>query len=119
MFASRLLMLTHVGRRSGREYSTVLEVTSTAVNPPTWHVVAARGDRADWFRNLAEHPEATVTVGRHRRLPVVSRVVDRDEAARIYAGYVHHHPLAARFVGRALGVDLLRADPPSSPTGCR
>ncbi len=106
----RLVMLSHTGRRTGRERAAVLEVVGYEPRPPTWYVGAAWGERSDWFRNLEQNPEATVTCGR-RRHPVRARMVDRDEAARIYAAYVAAHPRSARLIGRMVGIDLVAGDP--------
>lgn len=112
LFGTRLLLLSHVGRHSGRVRTTVLEVVAHHDDPPVWYVAAAWGDRSDWFRNLIRNPVAEISVGRNRRA-VVARVVEPDQAARIHFRYIQEHPAAARIVGRMLGVDLLRSDPTS------
>lgn len=103
-------MLHHVGRRSGLERTTVLEVVGHDDAPPTWYVAAAWGDQSDWFRNLIATPRGEIHVGRHHHR-VVARVVDVEEAARVFAEYVRNHPWAARILGRVLGIDLLHLDP--------
>lgn len=110
LFGGRLLMLTHVGRRTGRKRFAVLEVVSTEADPSTWYVAAAWGSRADWYRNLARNPRAEIAVGR-RRCRVTARTVGIDEAIRVYSRYVRDHPWGARLVGRVIGVDLVRTDP--------
>ena len=104
------MMLSHVGRRTGHEHTTVLEVILHEGDPPTWYVAAAWGDRSDWYRNLMQNPRVTVIVGSDR-YRVVARVLDTDEAARVHGEYVRQHPWAARIIGRMLGIDLRRTDP--------
>ena len=110
VLGGRLVMLNHVGRRTGRERVTVLEVLFFEADPPTWYVAAAWGKRSDWYRNLAANPQAVVTTGR-RRYPVTARLVDTEEAVRIHNAYVRNHPWAARLIGSMIGIDLVHEDP--------
>lgn len=104
------MLLSHVGRRSGRARAAVLEVVGYGDDPPVWFVAAAWGERSDWFRNLKQNPNAAITVGRDRNR-VVARVLDIDQAVRVHSEYVRKHPWAARLVGRMIGIDLLGSDP--------
>lgn len=110
LFGRRLLLLSHVGRRSGRERAAVVEVVGHEHDPPVWYVAAAWGERSDWYRNLNQNPNAEITVGRDRHR-VVAKVVDIDHAAAVHAEYVREHPWAAYLIGRMLGIDLTRSDP--------
>ena len=110
LLGDRFLMLVHVGRRSGREHATVLEVVAHEDDPDVWYVAAAWGNRSDWYRNLEQNPKAEISVRRHRHC-VVTEVVDIDHAVSIYEEYVRKHPWAARLVGRVLGIDRVRSDP--------
>lgn len=110
LFGKRLLLLSHVGRRSGRDRTAVLEVVCHEEDPPVWYVAAAWGDRSDWFRNVKQNPNAAITVGRDR-YRVLARVVDIDRAVRVHGEYVREHPWAAWFLGRMLGMDLLGSHP--------
>ncbi|HWM56187.1 MAG TPA: nitroreductase family deazaflavin-dependent oxidoreductase [Pseudonocardia sp.] len=60
----RFLRLTHVGRHSGRQYRTVLEVVGRDRSRSEFFVVSGFGPRADWLRNLDASGRATVTVGK-------------------------------------------------------
>lgn len=110
VFGKRLLMLAHIGRCSGQERSTVLEVVAHEKNPEVWYVAAAWGDRSDWFRNLRHNQCAEIRVGRQRHR-VVANVVDLERAMRVHRTYVREHPWAARLLGRMLGIDLADSDP--------
>ncbi len=110
LFGNRLLMVSHVGRRTGRVRVSVLEVVAHEDDPSEWYVAAAWGERSDWYRNLKQHPAAAIAVGWHR-YQVVARVVDIDQAVRIHSEYVREHRWAARLVGWLIGLDLLGSDP--------
>lgn len=58
----RFVCLTHVGRRSGRRYRTVLEVIG--VDGDEVMVIAGLGPASDWFRNLQSGSGAKITLGR-------------------------------------------------------
>jgi deazaflavin-dependent oxidoreductase (nitroreductase family) len=81
----RFLRLTHVGRRSGRRYRTMLEVIGAGADGEVV-VMAGLGRTADWFRNIQAHPAVEVAVGRDRFRPV-HRVLGEDEAVAVLAGY--------------------------------
>ena len=96
----RFLCLTHLGRKSGRMYRTVLEVVGSAGEE--YVVVAGLGAGADWFRNIQARPPVEVIVG-SRRFPAEHRVLGEDEAVAVIAGYEHRNRLAAPLVRFALG----------------
>ncbi|MEU0529033.1 nitroreductase family deazaflavin-dependent oxidoreductase [Amycolatopsis tolypomycina] len=96
----RFLCLTHLGRRSGRMYRTVLEVVGTEGGE--YVVVAGLGARADWFRNIQARPPVEVIVGR-RRFPAAHRVLGEDEAVEVIAGYERRNRLAKPVLRFAFG----------------
>ncbi|MFI5593169.1 nitroreductase family deazaflavin-dependent oxidoreductase [Amycolatopsis sp. NPDC051758] len=100
LLGRRFLCLTHLGRKSGRRYRTVLEVVGR--DGEEYIVVAGLGAGADWFRNIRARPPVEVIVGRHR-FPAVHRVLDEDEAVAVIAGYEHRNRFAGPVVRFALG----------------
>lgn len=101
LLGRRLLRLTHVGRRSGRRYRTVLEVVGHDPSTGEFVVVSGFGSSPDWLRNLAARGPATVTVGRtcfaadHRRLA-------EAEACAVFADYERRNWMITPVVRRAL-----------------
>lgn len=87
----RFLCLVHTGRRSGRQYRTVLEVVGT--DGDEFFVVAGLGSGSDWLRNIQAAPPVEVTVGA-RRFPAAHRILPEDEAVSVIAGYEHRNRLA-------------------------
>ncbi|MDH3539250.1 MAG: nitroreductase family deazaflavin-dependent oxidoreductase [Acidimicrobiia bacterium] len=131
LFGNRLLLLRHVGRSSGLLRRTMLEVVLEEADPPVWYVVAGWGERADWLQNLVARPEARIVIGR-QEVAVTADVLPADLGARVFAGYRRDHRLAARLLGRFIGIDLagdlvglatrmpvvaLRGTDPSYPAG--
>lgn len=77
------LLLDHVGRTSGRQFTTPLLYLADG---PNLVVVASQGGLPrdpQWYRNLLAHPETTVQVKAERRR-VRARVADAEERAALW-----------------------------------
>lgn len=101
LLGDRFLRLTHIGRRSGRPYQTMLEVIGTGSAPGEVIVVAGLGRAADWYRNVQARPAVEVAIGR-RRFPPVHRIIDQTEATEALADYERRNRWAAPMVRRML-----------------
>ena len=101
LLGHRFLRLTHVGRRSGRRYRTVLEVVGPGPRPGEVVVMAGFGHAADWFRNIQALPPVEVAIGLERFRPE-ARVLGEQEAAAVLAGYERRNRLLAPVVRRVL-----------------
>lgn len=101
LLGRRFLRLTHVGRRSGRRYETVLEVVGE--NPRTGEliVVAGFGRSAGWYRNLQAGGAREVAVGMERFVPV-HRVLEEAEAEAVLAAYEQRNRLVAPLIRAVL-----------------
>jgi deazaflavin-dependent oxidoreductase (nitroreductase family) len=79
-----VIELHTIGRRSGREHSTILTVP--VVEAGRLVLVASKGGAArdpDWFRNLLAHPEVEFTVA-HERKAALARVATPEEASELW-----------------------------------
>ena len=78
-----VLLLDHVGRKSGEPYTTPLLYLEDG---PRLVVVASQGGlprNPQWFHNLRAHPDTRVQVGREVRA-VHARVADEAERAGLW-----------------------------------
>ncbi len=85
--AMRVLLLTTVGRRSGKPHTVVL---SYWPDGPNLVVVASNGGsprHPEWFLNLQAHSHAAVQAGSTVRR-VVARTADGPERGRLWARVV-------------------------------
>lgn len=98
----RFLLLVHVGRRSGRVYYTVLEVILYDPESRESVVLSARGERADWYRNIEVRPALEVRTDRECYEPE-HRVLCDGEAYAVLTEYAVRHPLAARVLAAVFG----------------
>ena len=105
LLGHRLVLLTHVGRTSGRPRHAVLEVVGRGEAAGSYLVASGYGARAQWFRNVLAHPEVTYQVGWRRRdgwaYPLPSA-----ESGRRLAEYASRHPRAAATLTRMLSHDV-------------
>ena len=93
LFGSRILMLEHVGRKSGAPRYAVLEVVDHP-GPDVYVVASGFGRKAQWFRNIQANPRVRVHAGSHAPRRATARVLDQQEADRTLAGYRSRHPRA-------------------------
>lgn len=106
LLGKRFLCLTHVGRKSGREYRTVLEVIGFRPETDEVLAIAGLGPSSDWYRNIQVSPAVRVTLGRRRFTPE-HRVLDEVEAAEAIADYERRnavlrpvlHPVLSKLLG--------------------
>jgi deazaflavin-dependent oxidoreductase (nitroreductase family) len=83
-FAPPMLLLDHVGARSGRLRTAPLAYVRDDAG--AYVVVASKGGHPRhpaWFHNLRAHPETTIQVGA-RRLAVRARVATPEERERLW-----------------------------------
>jgi deazaflavin-dependent oxidoreductase (nitroreductase family) len=106
MLGHRFLCLSHVGRRSGRRYKTVLEVLSYEPERLRVIVMSGFGEHADWLLNLQAAGFGEVETGRRRFLADHHRLTV-DQAERVLAAYERRNrsirPILRAVLSRLLG----------------
>lgn len=109
LLGNRLLLLTHVGRKTGQPRHTVLEVVRYDAARDSYFVVSAWGERADWLKNIRKTPDVTVCVGRRRAIGF-AKPLPPSEGETELLDYVHRHPIAARALSRLIGYRVSGSD---------
>jgi len=66
LFGQRMLLLNHVGRKSGQQRQAVLEVIAHDESENAYYVASGYGRKSDWFQNLQKKPDVTIQVGRKK-----------------------------------------------------
>jgi deazaflavin-dependent oxidoreductase (nitroreductase family) len=87
----RMLLLDHIGAKSGKRYTTPLLYGEDGDNLV---LVASKGGAVRdpaWYGNLMAHPDTTVQVGRQRRR-VRARTASAEEKPRLWATMLEHWP---------------------------
>lgn len=102
LLGHRCLMITHVGRKTGRLRQTVVEVAHYDPATQECIVVAAWGEQTDWYRNLEAQSAREVQVGRLRYRPQ-QHLLSAEETLAVLQAYQRHHPWGFRELMRLVG----------------
>jgi deazaflavin-dependent oxidoreductase (nitroreductase family) len=97
LFGHRLLLLTHIGRRSGLRRQTVLEVVEYRKEGPEVVVANGFGPDCDWVRNIEAKGGEEVTVG-SQHFAASHRFLGEEEAVKVIEGYEHRNRFIAPIV---------------------
>jgi deazaflavin-dependent oxidoreductase (nitroreductase family) len=97
------LLLTTVGRKSGRPRHAVVDVLRHDAATDTYYVVSAYGAHSDWYRNLQANPTLRVQV-RWRKFPARAAILPEEEAADMLLDFWRHRRLYARAMMRLVGL---------------
>jgi deazaflavin-dependent oxidoreductase (nitroreductase family) len=101
-----MVLLHHVGRKSGKEYVTPLVYLPGEGDDDSIYIFASKGGapvNPDWYGNLIAAGKATVEVGTGTYLATVSEV-SGDERNRIYAEQVRRMPGFGEYAQKAEGI---------------
>jgi deazaflavin-dependent oxidoreductase (nitroreductase family) len=114
IMGSRLALLEHRGRITGRPRQVVLEVLTRETG--CLIVVSGYGAQAQWYRNILADPAVRVWSGDITDRPALAVPLPHEESRRILADYRARHPRAARALGRVLAIPELVAGSPLPAT---
>lgn len=102
LFGERLLLLNHMGRKSGKIRQTVLEVVSRDEKTGAYLVASGFGEKSDWYKNVMAHPAITIQVG-NRRMEAQAERLPYDKACEVLLDYNHRHPATLKTLAEILG----------------
>ena len=92
----RILVIEHIGRRSGTRYRTPVNFTKHAGD---LYCVAAFGRRTDWYRNTMADPAVTVWLPAGRWTAVISDASESADRLDLIRRVLIDSGFAARLVG--------------------
>ena len=101
MLGKRFLRLTHVGRRSGKVYHTVLavlkydETTREIMTVSPWSA-------SNWYRNIQATPALEIQTGSVRYAPT-QRSLTPEEIAALFIEFRGQYPIFSRIIARIPG----------------
>lgn len=99
------ILLTTVGRRTGRHYKVVVDIIEHDKTKDTYYISAAFGPRSDWYLNLRANPIVQAQIGL-RKFTVRTTTLPLDEAEDILVKFAHRHPRFVRVMMRVIGVRI-------------
>ena len=100
-----VLLLTTTGRNTGRQHVTPLQYQE---EDDVIYVAAARGPKADWFRNITANPNVEVQVKARRFCGLAEPIIDPGRIADFLELRLRLHP---RLVGMMLRSDGMPTRP--------
>jgi deazaflavin-dependent oxidoreductase (nitroreductase family) len=103
------LVVTHLGRKTGRAFNTAVMVLSYDRETQESIVCSAWGADSDWVRNIRARPATKVHVGRDRYTPQ-QRFLTDGEAFTTAVDFRQEHPWRLRLLSSILGWGDLRID---------
>jgi deazaflavin-dependent oxidoreductase (nitroreductase family) len=90
------MLLTHIGRRSGKLRRTILAVLR--FDPKTKEIMAISAwSASDWYLNIQASPALQVETDFTRYVPV-QRVLSPEEITTLFKEYRKKHPIFSRIV---------------------
>eukprot|EP00918_Siedleckia_nematoides_P108037 GHVU01235701.1.p2 GENE.GHVU01235701.1~~GHVU01235701.1.p2 ORF type:complete len:171 (-),score=14.12 GHVU01235701.1:72-584(-) len=104
-----LILVHHTGAKTGRERINPMMYQPVGDGFAVFATYGGNPRHPVWYRNLTVHPRATVEAG-NETVPVLARVTEGTERARIWARQVALMPAFAEFeatAGRQIPVVML------------
>ncbi|SEO71525.1 nitroreductase family deazaflavin-dependent oxidoreductase [Actinacidiphila rubida] len=101
-----LVLLHHLGRKSGREYVAPVMYLPHETDPDVVYVFASRGGAPtdpDWYVNLTAAGDGTVERGTET-YRVTVRDLPGEERDRVYAEQARRYPGFAEYARRTAGI---------------
>ena len=95
LLGHRMLMLEHLGRRTGHPRYVCLEVVDRPT-ADTFVIVSGFGTRAQWYQNLLTHPDCHVSIAGRQHVPARAYVMSATDATLALQRYRMIHPRAWR-----------------------
>ena len=110
LLGESLILLNHIGRKTGTIHQAVVRVVSHNADSETYYIASAWGFKSQWPRNLLAHPEIVVQIG-SRKLTVNVKPLTPEQGVHVLLDYRQRHPKAARQgQGPFWGINLAEAD---------
>jgi deazaflavin-dependent oxidoreductase (nitroreductase family) len=104
MFGKRFMLITHVGRRSGKVYQSVLAVLR--FDDRTHEImVVSPWSGSNWYRNIQETPAVEVETNGIRYAPT-QRSLSPEEIAKLFGDFRQERPIFSRMVARIPGWNI-------------
>ncbi len=96
-----VLLLTTIGRKSGRPHVTPLQYECL---DGEFFVGSARGRKADWFRNILANPEVVIEISGKKLSARAEPITDPVKIADFFELRLRRHP---RMIGTLLRIEGL------------
>ena len=94
LFGSRIILLEHLGRKSGATRYSCVEVVGRDASGQALTIVSGYGEGSQWYRNLRAHPDIRIRTSRGSQ-DVRAEFLSAAEGADVMADYARRYPRMA------------------------
>jgi deazaflavin-dependent oxidoreductase (nitroreductase family) len=98
ILGNRMLLLNHVGRKSGLIRQAVLEVVQHDPQSDEYVVAVGFGERSQWYQNILVQPDVDIVVGR-RKLEVTAEQLAPQISGEVIVDFARRYPNEAKLAG--------------------
>lgn len=105
LFGSRIILLEHVGRKSGLTRYGCVEVVDRDSDRGTLTIVSGYGVAAQWYKNLRVQPDIEIRTNRGRRA-VHAQLLSPEEGAEAMVSYARRNPKMAPQLMKLCGAHI-------------
>lgn len=103
LFGLEWMLLTTIGRKSGKKRYTMVDVLLYECETDTYFIEAGFGKKSDWYRNIQAHPIFEAQV-RRRKFQATAEELPPDKTGDIIITFVRRRPAYAKSVMEMTGV---------------
>ena len=105
LMGEKALLLTHQGRKSGKDRQTVLEIIHCESKAGIYYVVSGFGSRSQWYQNIVQNPSVTIQVG-SRKMAARAQQLGSEEASQQILDYTERNPKNLQILGSMMGYEI-------------
>jgi deazaflavin-dependent oxidoreductase (nitroreductase family) len=109
LIGAQWMLITHTGRRSGKQYRSMVDVMDYDRSTDTYYIEAAYGTRADWYRNIQANPVFEARVGR-RSFNARAVSLTSESTADMLLKFYREKPVYTRSVMAMVGLRFTGED---------
>jgi deazaflavin-dependent oxidoreductase (nitroreductase family) len=103
LVGAQWMLIKHIGRKSGKEYESMVDVMDYDRSSDTYYIEAAYGTRADLVRNILANPVFEARVGR-RRFKAWAKILSNEDTADMLVKFYRAKPAYTRSVMAMVGM---------------
>jgi len=97
------MLLTTVGRKSGRKRYAMVDVLVHDKTTDTYYIEVGFGRRSDWYRNIQANPVFAAQVGR-RKFHATAVELPPEQTGDVMVDFVRRRPAYAKSVMKMVGI---------------
>ncbi len=97
------MLLTTVGRKSGKKRYTMVDVLLHDKDKDTYFIEVGFGKNSDWYRNILANPAFEAQVGR-RKFHAIAEELPRERTADVMVNFVRRRPAYSKSVMKLVGI---------------